>query len=346
MRATTDRRDVAIERRRDGPAIADRETAADIDDIDGNPGSGDRRRGQPHRGGIGPGVKALRADMKGDAEPGGMRARGPQQTGRLCDRDAKLAREVIGAALADSEAHEQPQGRRRADQPDRHCFLQDFRQLVCAVEREIGHPVLGEGGMDRAAPLDRVHKMHRGVGQHAAHHRDLGQRGAIEMAHSAGPHRAQHARLRVALDGIEDIAGEHPDKAPRRGGDRRRTQAQQRLRRALARHDGIDRGENAGPCRTPNGLQSDKTNFRHRTILPGQGGDTGGADCARGAVTGQGEWRRRSEYAPQRQTIVRGFRIACRTIAVSLKDAGPQLAGSAERDALRRSSTPGGKLGF
>jgi hypothetical protein len=37
---------------------------------------------------------------------------------------------------------------------------------------------------------------------------------------------------------------------------------------------------------------------------------------------------------------VRGLRIACRNISVSLKDAGPLLAGSAERDALRRSSTP------
>jgi hypothetical protein len=38
--------------------------------------------------------------------------------------------------------------------------------------------------------------------------------------------------------------------------------------------------------------------------------------------------------------IVRGLRIACRNISVSLKDTGPRVAGSAERDALRRSSTP------
>jgi hypothetical protein len=38
--------------------------------------------------------------------------------------------------------------------------------------------------------------------------------------------------------------------------------------------------------------------------------------------------------------MVRGLRIACRNISVSLKDTGPLIAGSTERDALRRSSTP------
>ena len=38
--------------------------------------------------------------------------------------------------------------------------------------------------------------------------------------------------------------------------------------------------------------------------------------------------------------MVRGLRIACRNISVSLKDTGPLMAGSTERDALRRSSTP------
>ena len=38
--------------------------------------------------------------------------------------------------------------------------------------------------------------------------------------------------------------------------------------------------------------------------------------------------------------MVRGLRIACRNISVSLKDTGPRVTGSAEKDALRRSSTP------
>jgi hypothetical protein len=48
----------------------------------------------------------------------------------------------------------------------------------------------------------------------------------------------------------------------------------------------------------------------------------------------------RGASAPGRQTMVRGLRIACRNISVSLKDTGPRVAGSTEKDALRRSSTP------
>jgi len=51
--------------------------------------------------------------------------------------------------------------------------------------------------------------------------------------------------------------------------------------------------------------------------------------------------RCRGRMRPEkRQTMMRGLRIACRNISVSLKDAGPRVAGSAEKDALRRSSTP------
>ena len=38
--------------------------------------------------------------------------------------------------------------------------------------------------------------------------------------------------------------------------------------------------------------------------------------------------------------MVRGLRIACRNISVSLKGTGPRVAGSTEKDAFRRSSTP------
>ena len=63
-------------------------------------------------------------------------------------------------------------------------------------------------------------------------------------------------------------------------------------------------------------------------------------------MTDRGASSRRGESAPGRQTIVRGLRIACRNISVSLKEAGPRVTGSAEKDALHRSSTPrGGVLG-
>jgi hypothetical protein len=59
-----------------------------------------------------------------------------------------------------------------------------------------------------------------------------------------------------------------------------------------------------------------------------------------GGMTDQGGSPRRGESAPERQTMVRGLRIACRNISVSLKDTGPRVTGSTEKDALRRSSTP------
>jgi len=57
-------------------------------------------------------------------------------------------------------------------------------------------------------------------------------------------------------------------------------------------------------------------------------------------MTNLGGAPRRARPPGGRQTIVRVLRIACRTIFVSLKDTGPRVAGSAEKDALRRSSTP------
>ena len=44
----------------------------------------------------------------------------------------------------------------------------------------------------------------------------------------------------------------------------------------------------------------------------------------RSGMTNRGGLTRRGSNAPKRQTVVRGFRIACRTIAVSLKDTDPQ----------------------
>jgi hypothetical protein len=83
------------------------------------------------------------------------------------------------------------------------------------------------------------------------------------MPHTTSPQCPEHARLRVAFDGIEHIAGKPVDKPPRRSGDRRRTQAQQRIGRTHRGDDGIDHREIGAPERAGR----DKTNFRHRTIL-------------------------------------------------------------------------------
>jgi hypothetical protein len=207
-----------------------------------------------------------------------VRPRQGQQLSRLGNRDAELARQIVGAALPDREAHEEAQHRRRADRHGPHRLLQDLFQLVSAVEREIDDAVAVKRDMDRRARLHRVHEMQLGARQKTAHQHDLGQRGAIEMPDAAGPHRAQDARLRVALDGVKDVARKRPDKASRGRGDRRRPQAKERLRRALARNKRVDaRQGKRMPGRTRRGIQRNKTGFRHRTILPEQGGDAGPA---------------------------------------------------------------------
>ena len=222
--------------------------------------------------------------MKGDAEARGVRARRAQQRGRFVDRNPELSREVVAAGVADREADKKAELRRLADQPERHRLLHDLRQLVMAVEGEIADPVFGKGGVDRAARLDRVHKMHCRCGQHPADQRDLGQGGAVEMADSAGPYRAQHARVGVALDGVEHIARKGGGKAARRGGDRHWTQAIERRRRALARQHLIDRGKNAGP----GGTRRDKAELGHRTILHEEEASPRPLPSSRsGRVTGQ-----------------------------------------------------------
>ena len=133
-------------------------------------------------------------------------------------------------------------------------------------------PYSAKGGVDRRARLDRVHEMH--LGARAAAGAPARSRAARRSrnADAAGPHRAQHARLRVALDGIEDIARKRLDKAPR--GARRSppdagTPAAPPGARARRRHRSAGEQPRAGRTRAGN-----KTGFRHRTILPEQGGDT------------------------------------------------------------------------
>jgi hypothetical protein len=165
--------------------------------------------------------------VKCDPEPRGVRPRRAQQPGRLVGRRAELARQIVDCpTLRQSQPHQQPQGRRVADQSDRHRLLQNFRQLVGAVEREVGHIVTVKGVADRRPRFDRVHEMDLGRRQQLAHELHLGERGAVEMPDAAGPERPQNTRLGVALDGIKDIAGEAVDKNSRGAGDYGRTQAQ------------------------------------------------------------------------------------------------------------------------
>jgi hypothetical protein len=147
--ASLDRRDVVGERRGRHVWVTHRESAADIDDVDRNTAIRDRLAGQRHCTRIGIRLEALRADMKGDAETGSVRAGRTQQPGRLVERGAELVGQIVDrAAHGQGQAHEQTQHGRVANEPDRYRFLQDLRQFVRAVEREIGHAMDVEGVAD------------------------------------------------------------------------------------------------------------------------------------------------------------------------------------------------------
>ncbi len=93
------------------------------------------------------------------------------------------------------------------------------------VDDVVAHAVDLVGGADRGAGLDRVHEVARGIGEHLAHLRDLGERGRVEVPNPRVVERVQHARMGVALDGVEDPARKQREEAPRRGGERLGPQA-------------------------------------------------------------------------------------------------------------------------
>jgi ornithine decarboxylase len=60
---------------------------------------------------------------------------------------------------APRKAHEEAESRRRADEPDRHRFLQDLGELVGAVEREVAYAMAVKRLADCRPRLNRMHEM-------------------------------------------------------------------------------------------------------------------------------------------------------------------------------------------
>ena len=186
--------------------------------------------------------------MEGDAEARGMRPGGAQQRRRGVRRRAEFAGEVMPRhALAQREADDEAAIAGGAGGGLR----QDLRQFFRRIQREVAHAMRRPGRADGAAGLDRVHEVDAGRGEQAAHQRHLGQGGAVEMPHPAGPQRAERQRVRVALHGIKRAAGEAFDEFLRGGADHRGAQAIERRFRALGRDQGGDvrqggRGEGGG----------------------------------------------------------------------------------------------------
>jgi hypothetical protein len=216
-----------------------------------------------------------------------------------------------------SQAHEQPKRQRIADQPDRHRLLQDFGQLIGAVEGKIGDAPAVEGFADGRPGLDRMHEVDLRRRQELAHQPDLGDRTAVEMPDTTSPQRSEYGWIGVALYSVENVAREAAAKAPHRPDDGPRAQAEQRIRRAQIGDDHIDGRQG----RIREWTQRDLAGLCHRTILQRQETTCRSGRRRRlGEMTDRGEASRRGSGAPKRQTMVRGLRIACRNISVPLTD--------------------------
>ena len=53
-----------------------------------------------------------------------------------------------------------------------------------------------------------MHEVYDGVRKQAAHECNLSQRGTVEMSNATLPHRTQHGGIRIALNGVKNIAWE------------------------------------------------------------------------------------------------------------------------------------------
>ena len=166
--------------------------------------------------------------MEGQPDLGRHGAGGAQQLHRIGHGGAELAGQVVdGIALRQRQAHDE------AEVGGVIRLLQDFVQLLAAVEHEVADAILVIGVADRLTALDRVHVMQDGVREHLADQPDLAGGGDVEMAHAAGPQGTQHRGLRVALHGIEHVAAA-------RGGIRRLGEGGQEAAGGVGQHAGAD----------------------------------------------------------------------------------------------------------
>ena len=267
-----------------------------------------------------------------------MRTGGAQQLGRQRGRGAELAGQVEHRrTLRQRETHDQAEFAGHAGRGD---LVQDLRQLLGAVEHEVAHAMPRPRLADRAACLDRVHEMDRGVGEHLPHQRDLGDRGAVEMRDAAGMERAQHRRLRVALHRVQHVAGKRLHERVRGRANGGRAQAVHRLLRALDRDQFIDRWQRcaaAGKRR-----RSGETAVRTRRVFMAISSQTQATENRERAGAARNAPRRRT------QPMLRGLRIAANrsaNIGGSLTTPAPRWTGPTEKDALRRCCAPGFRRG-
>ena len=227
--------------------------------------------------------------------------------------------------------------------------VQDLRQFVGAIEHEVAHAVPRPGLADRAARLDRVHEMDRGVGEHLPHQRAPRPIEAqSKCAHAAGLQRAQHRRLRVALHGVQHVAGKR----------RRRSRARWRLtvagRRQCIGSSGRSCATRSSTVGSARGTQrsggaaarrrSGRAGWSSRKSSRATRPDALTARPA-SAATKRGRQPTPRAIAPRRRDSADAARTSHRGKPISQhrrlpNDPGPRLAGPTEKDALRRCCAP------
>ncbi len=125
-------------------------------------------------------------------------------------------------------------------------LLQDLGKFLGAVENEVAHAMRAVGRVDGLARLHRVHEMDFCARQQAAHQRHFGERRTIEMRNAAGGKRAQHRRLRIAFDGVENVTGKARDERFGSAADRGGPHAMHRLGGAQGADEIVDGGQHIG----------------------------------------------------------------------------------------------------
>ncbi len=166
-----------------------------------------------------------------------MRARGREQPGRVRRGSSELAGQVVSAAVRDSQAHEQAELGPTAS----ICVSARIFPSSNSLSRTKSETPYRRRRLANGRPrLDRMHVMDCGVRKHLTNKRNLGGRSAVEVADATSPQRAQHARLGVALDGVECRPSELVDKGPSGRCDHIRTQAMHRFVWLLGEDDNVD----------------------------------------------------------------------------------------------------------
>ena len=181
--------------------IDGRETAANIDDIDGDAGAND---GGTHlRHGIAIGLRAhrLAADVEADAQRIGHLAGGHQHGGGFIGMHAEFRRQAeFGVRGGDAQPHAQREVGRG------YAVLRrgghDLVQLVDAIKAEYPHAMAVIGFGNGLRRLDRVHEAQDRIGRHFAHQAHFGDGGDIIMRQPRIPQGADQISGRVGLDRI------------------------------------------------------------------------------------------------------------------------------------------------